>query len=221
MRGLYARIIFPKLLELSVGGKAFAKERTKALKSVHGEVLEVGFGTGLNLPHYPPSVIRLVALDPELMLPAKVSKRIAAASFPVDRVRQVGEHLPFATGRFDCVVTTLTLCTIADPVCALSEIRRVLRTGGIYAFLEHGRSANPRMAQIQDRLNPLWMRSGIARGCTINRPIDSLLAQAGLRVETLERYVPGKPRILMEMYRGIATPERRAIEGQTQFNRPP
>jgi ubiquinone/menaquinone biosynthesis C-methylase UbiE len=123
MRGLYAMIIFHRLLELSVGGEAFAKERTKALKSVHGEVLEVGFGTGLNLPHYPPSVTRLVTLDPELMLPAKVSKRIAAASFPVDRVLQVSEHLPFATGRFDCVVTTLTLCTIADPVCALSEIR--------------------------------------------------------------------------------------------------
>jgi len=97
-----------------------AKERATALKSAHGEVLEVGFGTGLNLPHYPRSVTRLVALDPEEMLPAKVAKRIAAASFPVERVQQVGEHLPFAAGQFDCVVTTLTLCTIADPVSAPS-----------------------------------------------------------------------------------------------------
>jgi hypothetical protein len=93
MRGFYARIIFPRLLELSVGGEAFAKERAKALKAVHGEVLEVGFGTGLNLPHYPRSVARLVALDPEEMLPPKVSQRIAAASFPVERVQQAGEHL--------------------------------------------------------------------------------------------------------------------------------
>ena len=190
MRDLYARVIFPRLLELSVGGKVFAKERTKALKSVHGEVLEVGFGTGLNLPYYPSSVTRLVALDPELMLPAKVSERIATASFPVERVQQVGEHLPFATGQFDCVVTTLALCTIADPICALSEIWRVLRTGGTSAFLEHGRSADPRMARFQDRLNPLWVRSGIARGCNINRPIDSLLAQSGLRIATARALRP-------------------------------
>jgi ubiquinone/menaquinone biosynthesis C-methylase UbiE len=167
IRGLYARIIFPRLLGLSVGGEAFAKERAEALKSVHGEVLEVGFGTGLNLSHYPPSVTRLVALDPEEMLPAKVSQRIATASFPVERVQQVGEHLPFAKGRFDCVVTTLTLCTIADPVSALFEIWRVLRTGGTYVFLEHGRSAHLGVAQLQDRLNPLWRLSGIGRGCNI------------------------------------------------------
>ncbi|MGH7913812.1 MAG: class I SAM-dependent methyltransferase, partial [Candidatus Binataceae bacterium] len=154
MRGLYAKVIYPRLLELSVGGEAFAKERIKALKSVRGKVLEVGFGTGLNLPHYPPSVAHLFALDPEEMLPAKVSQRIAAASFPVARVRQCGERLPFATGRFDCVVTTLTLCTIADPASALSEIWRVLRTGGTYFFLEHGRSADPRVALLQDRVNP-------------------------------------------------------------------
>jgi ubiquinone/menaquinone biosynthesis C-methylase UbiE len=180
------------------------KKRAKALKAVHGEVLEVGFGTGLNLPHYPRRVARLVALDPEEMLPPKVSQRIAAASFPVERVQQAGEHLPFPAGRFDCVVTTLTLCTIADPASALIEIRRVLRAGGTYVFLEHGRSADPRVARLQDRLNPLWRLSGIGRGCNINRPIDSLIAQAGLRIVSLERYVLGRPRIMTEMYRGLA-----------------
>src|SRR5579863_5804903 len=149
MRGSYARIIFPWVLELSIGGAALAKERAKALTPAHGEVLEVGFGTGLNLPHYPRSVTRLIALDPEEMLPAKVAQRIAAASFPVERVQQAGEHLPFASGQFDCVVTTLTLCTIADPVSALSEIRRVLWAGGTYIFLEHGRSADARVARLQ------------------------------------------------------------------------
>jgi ubiquinone/menaquinone biosynthesis C-methylase UbiE len=209
MRGLYAKIIFPRLLELGVGGKTFAKERTRTLKSVHGEVLEVGFGTGLNLPHYPPGVTHLVALDPEEMLPAKVSRRVAAASFPVESVRQVGEHLPFADGQFDCVVTTLTLCTIVDPVSALSEIWRVLRIGGTYVFLEHGRSTDPKLARIQDWLNPLWLQSGIGCGCNINRPIDLLLAKASFRIRTLDRYVLGRPRIMMEMYRGLAKPVRR------------
>jgi len=213
MSGLYAKIIFPRLLELSVGGKTFARERTKTLKSVHGEVLEVGFGTGLNLPHYPPGVTRLVALDLEEVLPAKVSRRVAGANFPVERVQQVGEHLPFGTGRFDCVVTTLTLCTIANPVSALSEIRRVLRIGGTYVFLEHGRSADRRMARLQDMLNPLWRLCGIGGGCNINRPIDSLLAQGGLRVASLERYVLGRPRIMTEMYRGLATPELQTPDG--------
>lgn len=194
------------MLELSVGGAAFAKERANALKSAHGEVLEVGFGTGLNLPHYPRSVTRLVALDPEEMLPAKVSQRIAAASFPVERVQQAGEHLPFAAGQFDCVVTTLTLCTIADPVSALSEIRRVLRVGGTYIFLEHGRSADAGVARLQDWLNPLWRLSGIGRGCNMNRPIDLLIAQGGLRIVALERHTLGRPRIMTEMYRGLATP---------------
>jgi ubiquinone/menaquinone biosynthesis C-methylase UbiE len=182
MRGFYARVIFPWVMELSVGGAAFAKERANALKSAHGEVLEVGFGTGLNLPHYPRGVARLVALDPEEMPPAKVAQRILAAGFPVERVQQAGEHLPFAAGQFDCVVTTLTLCTIADPVSALSEIRRVLRVGGIYIFLEHGRSIDAQVARFQDRVNPLGRRSGIGRGCNINRPIDSLIAQADLRI---------------------------------------
>ena len=207
MRGLYAKVIFPRLLELSVGGERFARERAKALKCVHGEVLELGFGTGLNLPHYPAGgITRLVALDPEEMLPPKVSQRIAAASFPVERVQQVGEHLPFAAGSFDYVVTTLTLCTVADPASALSEIRRVLRADGTYVFFEHGRSAEPSAAKLQDRLNPLWRLSGIGRGCNINRPIDSLIAQAGLRIVSLERYVLGRPRIMTEMYRGLATP---------------
>jgi SAM-dependent methyltransferase len=206
MRGFYARIIFPRLLELSVGRAAFAKERANALKSAHGEVLEVGFGTGLNLVHYPRNIARLVALDPEEMLPAKVSQRIAAASFPVERVQQAGEHLPFAAGQFDCVVTTLTLCTIADPVSALSEIRRVLRVGGTYIFLEHGRSTDAGVARLQDWLNPLWRLSGIGRGCNLNRPIDSLIAEGGLRIVALERYTLGRPRLMTEMYRGLATP---------------
>jgi ubiquinone/menaquinone biosynthesis C-methylase UbiE len=205
MRGIYGRFVFPRVLEFSIGGQDAAKERAKALESVYGEVLEVGFGTGLNLPHYPRSVTRLVALDPEEMLPQKVSQRIAAAGFPVERVRQSGERLPFGAARFDCVVTTWVLCTIADPAAALSEMRRVLRPRGSYVFYEHGRSADPKVARLQDWFNPFWKLSGLGCGCTINRPIDSLIEKAGFRIDRLERYMLGRPQIMREMYRGVAT----------------
>src|SRR5260370_31392762 len=141
MRSLYGRFVFHWLLESSIGGDEAAKERAKALEFVHGEVLEVGFGTGLNLPHYPASVRRLVALDPEEMLPQKVSQRIAAAGFPVERVRQSGERLPFHAGHFDCGVTTWPPCTIADPASALSEIPRVLKTARSSIVLSQGHTA--------------------------------------------------------------------------------
>jgi ubiquinone/menaquinone biosynthesis C-methylase UbiE len=212
MTGLYRKFLFPRLLESSIGGADAAKERAKALEPAHGEVLEVGFGTGLNLPHYPRGVTRLVAVDPEEMLAQKVSERVAAAGFPVEVIRQGAERLPFETGRFDCVVTTWTLCSIGDPACALREMRRVLKPGGSYVFYEHGRSADPRVARLQDWVNPLWKLTGIGCGCSINRPIDSLIYQAGFRIVSLERYALGRPRIMQEMYRGVATHgETRAI----------
>jgi ubiquinone/menaquinone biosynthesis C-methylase UbiE len=207
MRGLYRRFLFPRLLEGGLGGEHAAKERAKALEPAYGEVLEVGFGTGLNLAHYPRRVTRLVAIEPEEMLPQKVSERIAAAAFPVEVIRHSGERLPLEDGRFDCVVTTWTLCTIGDPISALLEMRRVLKPGGTYLFYEHGRSADPKVARLQDWVNPLWKLTGIGCGCTINRPIDSLISQAGFRIISLERYVPGRPRIMAEMYRGVASPQ--------------
>ena len=141
MSGLYCRFLFPWLLEFGLGGEDAGKERAKALESAYGEVLEVGFGTALNLAHYPRGVSRLIAIEPEAMLPQKVSQRIAAAAFPVEIIRHSGDRLPLEDRRFDCVVTTWTLCTIDDPVSALREMRRVLKPGGNYLFYEHGRSA--------------------------------------------------------------------------------
>jgi SAM-dependent methyltransferase len=205
MSGIYRKFLFPRLLERSIGGGDAAKERAKVLEAAYGEVLEVGFGTGLNLPHYPRSVARLVAIDPEEMLPRKVSGRVAAAAFPVEVVRHGAERLPFETGRFDCVVSTWTLCTIGDPCSALREMRRVLKPSGSYLFYEHGRSADPKVARLQDWINPVWKLSGIGCGCTINRPIDSLISQAGFRIVSMDRNVAGRPRIMLEMYRGVAT----------------
>jgi hypothetical protein len=153
-------------------------------------VLEVGFGTVLNLPHYPAGVKRLIALDRVEMLPTKVSWRIAAASIPAERGRQIGEQLPFADRQFDC----------GDNIDALhhrgSRIRVVRNeagspTGGDVRVPGAWRSTEPKVSRVQDRLNPLWLRSGIGCGCNINRPIDLLLAQAGFCVEILDRYVRG------------------------------
>ncbi len=203
--GFYAKYLFPHLMDWAMGTQKFHDQRREALKTLYGEVLEIGFGTGLNLPHYPPTVAKVVALEPAYLLLSTVARRMAAAPIPVELVRGSAEGLPFEDRHFDCVVSTWTLCTIPDIATALREVRRVLKPIGQYVFLEHGRSENPRLARWQDRLNPLQQRIGV--GCNMNRPIDRLIAQAGLRLPHLDRFVmPGIPRLVGEMYRGTALP---------------
>ncbi|MGH7251233.1 MAG: class I SAM-dependent methyltransferase [Nitrospiraceae bacterium] len=192
-------------MDWTLGTRRFQEQRDLALASAQGHVLEIGFGTGLNLPHYPRAVTSLTALDPATLLPKKVARRISRGSLPVELVRLSAETLPFEDGRFDRAVSTWTLCTIPDPVAALREVRRVLKPGGKYLFLEHGRSDDARVAKWQDFFNPVQRVIGC--GCNLNRPIDALVVQAGLRIEKLDRYaMPGVPRIVAEMYRGIASP---------------
>ena len=154
--------------------------RPEALALAQGEILEVGFGTALNLRHYPPEVKNLVGLDPmSTEGVAKIDERIAAAGFPVERatLRADGD-LPFDAGRFDSVVTTWTLCTIPHPVVALQEMRRVLKPGGRYLFIEHGRADAEGTARWQDRLNPLWRR--IADFGWDDRPAPVMAARASV-----------------------------------------
>jgi SAM-dependent methyltransferase len=179
--------------------------RPDALGSAQGEVLDVGFGTGLNLAFYPQDVRRVVGIEPSPVeeFPA-LAERIAAARFPVEQhaLRADGE-LPFDTGRFDCVVTTWTLCSIRDPIRALREMRRVLKPGGTYLFIEHGRAPATSTARWQDRVNPAWRR--FTGGCNMNRPIDALVAQGGFELGRLERFRHRGPALLAHMYRGSAT----------------
>jgi len=203
--GFYADHIFPRLMDWTLRGPVHQAEREKALESVRGEVLEVGFGTGLNLRHYPPGVTRLTALDVADLLPARTARRIKAAPFPVARVHLTAERLPFPDAGFDCAVSTWTLCSIPDALAALREVRRVLKPGGVFVFLEHGRSDNARVARWQDRFNPIQRRIGV--GCNLNRPIDALIRDAGFAITRLDRYaIQGEPRIMAEMYRGTASP---------------
>jgi ubiquinone/menaquinone biosynthesis C-methylase UbiE len=192
-------------MDWSLRQPVFQHERRVALAPTYGKVLEVGFGTGLNLPHYPAVVTSLTAVDPHPVLPKRVAQRLAATHLPVTRCDMSAVRLPFANATFDCVVTTWTLCTIPDVVRALHEMRRVLKCHGRYVFLEHGRSDSRRVAWWQDLCNPV--QRCIAGGCNLNRPIAQLITQAGFEVTTLERFpLPGLPRLFSKMYRGVARP---------------
>lgn len=204
--GIYAKYVFPRLLDWALGSPEANAQRQLTLASAKGEVLEIGFGTGLNLRYYPASVTKLTALDSENFRPDIVQKRIARARFPVEQVQlDAGGKLPFADASFDTVVTTWTLCSIANVDAALLEMKRVLKPTGELLFCEHGRSDDDKTAAWQDRLNPLQMVVGC--GCNMNRAMDVLIQKAGFEIVSLARFVmPNAPRMLGEMYRGIARP---------------
>lgn len=202
--GFYCEHIFPRLMEWVMAKEEFHRLRSELLAGTHGEVLELGIGTGLNLPHYPEGVTGLHAVDPAQLLPKTIAARSARLSFPVHIRRDTAETLPHADRRFDYVVSTWTLCTISNPVLALQEVGRVLKPGGMFLFLEHGRSDDWRTAVWQDRLNPI--QNVIGCGCNLNRQIDDLITQAGLSVTQLDRFImKDVPRLGGEMYRGVAT----------------
>jgi ubiquinone/menaquinone biosynthesis C-methylase UbiE len=179
--------------------------RRSTLAAARGETLEVGFGTGLNLPYYPETVTKLIAIDSENMLQRRVERRISESPIPVSRLQlDASGRMPFDDRRFDTIVTTMTLCSIADVVSALSEIARLMKPGGRFVFLEHGRSDDISIALRQDRFNPI--QRIIAVGCNINRPIDRLIKSAGFEIMSLDRFLmPKAPRIMAEMYSGVAT----------------
>jgi ubiquinone/menaquinone biosynthesis C-methylase UbiE len=202
--GWYGEHIFPHLMEWVMGGEEFQKQRSLVLARVNGTVLEIGFGTGLNLPHYPAALSSLHAIDPAHMLPRKIAERSAAIPFPLQIQRTSAETLPYNARAFNFVVSTWTLCTIPDPVKALLEVYRVLKPDGVFLFLEHGRSEDAKVAAWQDRFNPV--QNIIGCGCNLNRKIDQIIAQAGLMIMTLDRFqMQSVPRLGGEMYRGAAT----------------
>jgi SAM-dependent methyltransferase len=169
------------------------ERRRRALAGARGEVLELGAGTGLNLPLYPTTGIdRLVVTEPEPNMAERLERRAAALGRPVEVVRAPVEALPFDDASFDTVTATLVLCTVADPERSLAEIRRVLRPGGAFLFVEHVRSSNERLARWQDRLHGPW--AALADGCNCNRRTPELLRAAGFDIavehETWRRMPP-------------------------------
>jgi ubiquinone/menaquinone biosynthesis C-methylase UbiE len=200
---LYADHIFPRLMDRVMRTPRFQEQRQEALSQVFGKVLEIGFGTGLNLPHYPNTVTWLTAIEPGHLLAKRVAERSVNLAMPLEIFRYRAEMLPWEDQRFDCAVSTWTLCTIRDPLRALSEIRRVLKAGGKFIFLEHGQSDDPKVARWQNILTPFQRL--LACGCHLNRQIDRLIEEAGFTVDRLDRFVmEGVPRPGADMYRGVA-----------------
>ncbi|MDY6786027.1 MAG: class I SAM-dependent methyltransferase [Cyanobacteriota bacterium] len=200
----YSNVIFPRLLDLSMSSATLASYRQEILANAEGEVLEVGFGTGLNLPHYPPTVRKIVAIDPNPSMKPLAQKRIDASNIEVEFCQLSGESLPMDDNRFDTAVSTWTLCSIPQIQQALSEIYRVLKPGGRFFFVEHGLSPDRAIATWQHRLNPIQKRIG--NGCHINRNIEEAIARANFRIERVERqYLENTPKILGYLYKGVAT----------------
>ncbi|HXW10910.1 MAG TPA: class I SAM-dependent methyltransferase [Steroidobacteraceae bacterium] len=201
--GLYHHCVFPFLLDRAMASKVLRRPRTRTLARARGRILEVGFGTGMNLAHYPPEVTRIEALDPDVDLDRYSRPRIAAARIDVDFHHFDASRLPFDDANFDTVVCTLTLCSIPDVARALAEIRRVLKAGGEFLFLEHGLAPEPSVARWQRRLTPLQRRLG--GGCHLDRDTVRLVTRSGLRLAVRDQYyLRGVPRFAGYMTEGYA-----------------
>ena len=200
--GFYAKHVLPRLTDLAMRSRVVSAERARFVPMASGRVLEVGIGSGLNLPFYGSGVTSLHGLDPSLELWKLGVRRTAAVPFAIRFVSGSAERVPAADASFDTAVTTFTLCSIPDPAAALTEMRRVLAPGGRLVFVEHGRSPDARVRAWQDRLTPLWRR--VAGGCHLNRTIDELIRAAGFTIDAIETGDTGAPRLFGYLFRGVA-----------------
>jgi len=201
--GFYENQVVPRFTDLVMRRRELTPIRARVSASLDGDVLEIGFGSGLNVAHYPPAVTRVRAVDPATLGRKLAAKRVALSRVPVEYVDLDGQALSLESDSIDHVLTTWTLCSIPDVDRALSEIRRVLRSGGLFHFVEHGRSPDPNVAAWQNRLTPIQRR--IAGGCHLNRPIDELVLNSGLELTRLENYYAKGPRPFGYMFEGVAT----------------
>ena len=199
---VYEKYLLPRLIHWGMQSKLATAERRKVIPLSSGTVLEVGVGSGLNLPFYGPNVRRLYALDPSRELWKMGRKRVREVAFPVEFLAASAEHIPLEDTSMDTVVCTWTLCTIPDPSLALSEIRRVLKLAGQFIFVEHGSSPDRGVKIWQNRLTPVWRR--VAGGCHLNRQIDALLADAGFDITRVERGYSHGPKLMTYFYKGLA-----------------
>jgi SAM-dependent methyltransferase len=201
--GFYENQVVPRFINLAMGGRELTPIRARVSAPLAGDVLEVGFGSGLNVPHYPAAVTQVRAVDPATIGRKLATKRVAARGVPVEYTDLDGQTLSQESASIDHVLTTWTLCSIPDVDRALSEILRVLRPGGSFHFVEHGRSPDPRVSRWQDRLTPIQRR--VAGGCHLNRPIDEMVRNSGLELSQLENYYAKGLRPFAYMFEGIAT----------------
>ncbi|MCE2510450.1 MAG: class I SAM-dependent methyltransferase [Alphaproteobacteria bacterium] len=189
--GFYAKHILPWGLHLACGVKPVRYQRRKVIPLARGRVLEVGIGSGLNLPFYDAGKVeRVIGLDPSAEMRRLAEKAVKQVPFPVEFIGLSGEDIPLEKASVDTVVVTYTLCTIPDAVAALREMRRVLKPGGELVFTEHGLAPDAKVRRVQERIEPVWKR--LAGGCHLTRPIPDLIRAGGFRMTQVETmYIPG------------------------------
>jgi len=200
--GWYEAQVLPRVIDVVLRSADHSEVRARVAAGMSGQVLEIGFGSGLNVPHYPPEVTQIVAVDPATTGRKLAAERISRAAADVEFAGLDAGNLPAEDGSVDHVLSTWTLCTVPDPDRALAEIRRVLRPGGSLHFAEHGLAPDPNVARRQHRLTPLQRR--IFGGCHINRPIGELIRSAGFDMSRLDNYYMRGPRAVGYIFEGIA-----------------
>jgi ubiquinone/menaquinone biosynthesis C-methylase UbiE len=201
--GIYGDRILPRIVDKACGVSTTHPLRERVCSGLHGDVLEIGFGSGHNVAFYPPAVTKVVAIEPSDTAWRLAAERVNRSSVPIERGVPDAQRLPYPDASFDSAVTAWTLCTIPDPVAALYEVRRVLKPGGELHFIEHGLAPDAKVQRWQHRFN------GVQRfmfgGCNLNRPIAELLARSGLRISELEEfYEESAPKFVAADSLGIA-----------------
>jgi ubiquinone/menaquinone biosynthesis C-methylase UbiE len=202
--GFYRSQLLPRFQNKVMDNKGQREVRTRVCSALSGDVVEVGFGTGLNAPHYPDGVQRIAAVEPSSLCMRIAEPRIAATSAKVDLAGLNGETLDLPSDEFDAALSTWTLCTIPDVDAALAEIRRVLKPGGTFHFVEHGRAPDVGVARWQARIEPAWKH--VAGGCHVTRKISYLIERAGFQLDRVNTYyMSGEPKVFGFTFEGVAT----------------
>jgi ubiquinone/menaquinone biosynthesis C-methylase UbiE len=201
--GVYGEQVLPRCINAVCGMASMVPLRQRICAGLHGRVLEIGFGSGLNVPHYPAAVTDVAAVEPADTAWKLAQKRVQATSTPVERVGLDGQSLPLPDDSCDAALSTFTLCTIPDVARALQEVRRVLKPGGELHFVEHGLAPDAKVQRTQHRLEPIQKR--LFGGCHLTRPIADLIRDAGFTITELDEfYEKGAPRFLAAEYLGVA-----------------
>ena len=211
--GIYRDKVLPRIVDKACGMKVAEPLRARVCAGLHGQVLEIGFGSGLNTAHYPAAVNGVAAIEPSDLGWKLASERLAATTIPVTRSGLDGQKLPLRDDSCDTALSTWTLCTIPDVAAALAEVRRVLKPGGTLHFVEHGLAPDDKVQRWQHRLEPMQKR--VFGGCHLTRPIADLLTDAGFTITELEVfYEDGAPKILGADSLGVAAaPGHTAADG--------